>query len=72
MKRRPSREVACTGKAAMPAVDAKRVARHLSERGDRIVAYRCIHCGKWHVGNSSGPRTFSRRPRAEPEDSRYG
>jgi hypothetical protein len=44
MKRQASRLVSCSGKAALSAVQAKRLARHLREKGDKVAAYRCTYC----------------------------
>ncbi len=34
---------------------AKQVARKSAKRKDsKSSAYRCIHCGGWHVGNGNG------------------
>jgi hypothetical protein len=63
MKRRPSRITACTGKGAMSATAAKKLARAIREKGDRVAPYLCMHCKKWHVGNSVGKKVFNRRPR---------
>lgn len=42
---------ACEGKDQLPAELAKRMAKRArSRRGERISAYRCPVCGKWHVG----------------------
>jgi ribosomal protein L32 len=41
----------CTGKARLPARRAKEAARRLRERGEAVTAYRCLSCGKWHVGS---------------------
>lgn len=28
------------------------------QRGNRLSAYKCVHCRKWHVGHSAGPRPW--------------
>lgn len=71
MKRRPSREVSCSGKGSMTAQDAKRLARHLREKGDRVVPYLCIHCNGWHVGNTM-VKKGNRRRRLEELEVRDG
>jgi hypothetical protein len=41
---------ACDGKAALTPALAKRRAAAIRARGEKVQAYRCLHCGKWHVG----------------------
>jgi hypothetical protein len=63
MKRLPSRAESCTGKGAMSALEAKKLARRIREKGERVIAYRCIHCaGSWHVGNTNTSKGMRRKP----------
>lgn len=51
----PAAALTCarTGKALMTKSCAKSTAKRMAKRGHslRLEAYRCQHCGKWHVGN---------------------
>ncbi len=68
MKRQASRLVSCSGKAALSAVQAKRLARHLREKGDKVAAYMCTYCkGAWHVGNTLGTKASRARPQREDD-----
>lgn len=65
--RRAARIVSCTGKDALSATAAKRLARKIREKGDRVVPYLCTHCRAWHVGTSL-VHERRRRPRAPIDD----
>lgn len=45
----------CSGKHPFAGIKlAKKVARSISRsKGDPVQAYRCPHCGKYHVGSSA-------------------
>ena len=48
--------VGCAGKTAYRAFEADRVLAKLRKRGAggrkaKIAAYRCFHCGQWHIGS---------------------
>jgi hypothetical protein len=41
---------------------AKEVAHKSAKRkNSKASAYRCIHCGGWHVGNGNGKQSNSRK-----------
>jgi hypothetical protein len=47
----------------MSALEAKKLARRIREKGERVIAYRCIHCaGSWHVGNTNTSKGMRRKP----------
>lgn len=75
MKRRAAAPESCTGKKKLGAVNAKLIARALSEKGERVAPYRCTHCGGWHVGSQLGGRRFNMKPPRlgfEEEGRRHG
>ncbi len=53
-ERRVRAAAMCTGKKSFPSPEAAmRVARQIRRRSDqRIVAYRCGICRKWHLGHN--------------------
>lgn len=41
---------------------AKKVASQSAKRKEgRVSAYRCIHCGGWHIGNGNGKNSNRRK-----------
>lgn len=50
--RRFSPESQCIGKQRYPRkADAKRAARRVEQNFGRMRAYRCVHCGSFHIGH---------------------
>ncbi|OGT54212.1 MAG: hypothetical protein A3E01_00030 [Gammaproteobacteria bacterium RIFCSPHIGHO2_12_FULL_63_22] len=63
----PTRETECAGKFP----HASHSAAHHSMRGmqrGRVTAYRCHHCGAWHVGSQTMPSAQRKRPRMRQVD----
>ena len=50
----------CTGKEAFPTFEAAQqgIRPHM---GNRVRAYRCTTCGKWHIGNHTKIKTTKNR-----------
>lgn len=49
------REIACAGKDRLTADRAKEIAqrsRRHKDNGPHLAAYKCHHCGGWHIGTS--------------------
>jgi predicted RNA-binding Zn-ribbon protein involved in translation (DUF1610 family) len=46
----------------MTATQAKSLARRIREKGERVVEYRCPHCGKHHVGSTVMSKGMRRKP----------
>ena len=42
--------VVCSTKQQMDGKHAKELAERMRRKGKRVMAYRCPHCGKWHIG----------------------
>lgn len=52
----------CAGKFAFETLSiARKVAKRMSARGSRVVAYRCTDCQAWHVGSNTQRRPAKRR-----------
>lgn len=52
----------CAGKFAFDTLcTAKKVAKRMSSRGERVVPYRCADCEAWHVGRNTQRRPPTRR-----------
>lgn len=48
---------ACEGKLAFDSFSlAKKVARRRMRNGDRREPYKCVHCGKFHIGSARNSR----------------
>lgn len=54
-------EVSCIGKDKMTAVVARKVAKKL--RNGSANAYRCEHCGHWHIGSHVARPQYHRNAR---------
>ncbi len=78
MNRSNPAEICCQGKAGFPATQARQIATDMRRRGRKKVdAYRCGHCGLWHVGSRittlPDARKEAKRMRdVEENDSRSG
>ena len=44
------RLVACAGKDALSAGQARKIARRMNAKKKGVNPYRCTFCGQWHVG----------------------
>lgn len=66
----------CTGKAAFPSGTAaqRAASNHARRKGAHLQAYRCRHCGKFHLGGAPKPRHGhyrSRRLHLTPGDTNH-
>lgn len=63
--RRRQRRNSCTGKVGHASRDNALIAARKTVRGsvvgDWMHAYRCPHCGKWHIGHPRNQRRRKRR-----------
>jgi hypothetical protein len=56
-------EVECLGKDKLPADVAQRVAKRGKGNGRPLHAYKCGHCGHWHVGSNVARKPDANRRR---------
>lgn len=62
---------ACEGKARMSREKSKVTAKRQRKKGQRVEAYKCQHCGFWHVGtNLKAEHAQTWTPRPEKEKDR--
>lgn len=59
----PDPQSSCFGKCCLTADRAHKIARRISKRvKSKMDAYRCAHCGAWHVGAHPRRPFRKRRP----------
>lgn len=54
-----------SGKPFMTAIVAKGIAKRIraDKGGEKLSAYKCRHCGKWHVGTDRTPKGVDKKRR---------
>jgi len=45
-------QAACAGKEAYSdGGKANQAASRVKRKGSKVMSYRCVHCGQWHIGS---------------------